>query len=168
MAIGISLISEMLLRESTILIAIVTLIAIVLIGAVSDIIAVAITAAELSPFNAMAARKVYGSRKAIQMIQNAEKYSNFFADVVGDVLGYIAGFAGSTLVIQIIRLNDQLSTFESIVSVLVAGLTSAALVASKAIGKNIAIYNSTTIVLGFGKVMTFLSELGSTKKRSTR
>lgn len=168
MAIGISLISEMLLRESTLLIAIVTLIAIVFIGAVSDIIAVAITAAELSPFNAMAARKVYGSRKAIQMIQNAEKYSNFFADVVGDVLGYIAGFAGSTLVIQIIRLNDKLSTFESIVSVLVAGLTSAALVASKAIGKNIAIYNSTTIVLGFGKVMTFLSELGSTKKRSTR
>lgn len=158
-AIGVSMVSELLLRESTLLLAILTMFCIVIIGTVADIIAVAITAAELSPFNAMAAKKVYGACKGIQMIQNAEKYANFFADVVGDVLGYIAGFAGATLVIQILRLHDQLTVYESVITVIVAGLSSAAIVGSKAIGKNIAIYHSTQIVLGFGKILTFLSEL---------
>ena len=157
-AVGISMISDLLLRESTLLIALIILLCIVIIGAVADIIAVAITAAELSPFNSMAAKKVYGARKGIQMIQNAEKYANFFSDVVGDVLGYVAGFAGATVVVRIISLNDQLTPYESIVSVLVAGLSSAGIVGSKAIGKNIAIHNSTKIVLWFGKVMTFLSD----------
>jgi len=152
------MISDLLLRESTLLIALIILLCIVIIGAVADIIAVAITAAELSPFNSMAAKKVYGARKGIQMIQNAEKYANFFSDVVGDVLGYVAGFAGATVVVRIISLNDQLTPYESIVSVLVAGLSSAGIVGSKAIGKNIAIHNSTKIVLWFGKVMTFLSD----------
>ncbi|RXT13627.1 hypothetical protein [Ammoniphilus sp. CFH 90114] len=158
-AIGISMISQLLLRESSLLLALITLLSIVVIGTVSDIIAVAITAADISPFNAMASRKIYGARKGIQMIQNAEKYANFFADVVGDVLGYIAGFAGATLVLQIVRLTDQLTVYESVVSIIVAGLSSSAIVGSKAIGKNIAIHNSTKIVLGFGKILTFLSEL---------
>ena len=158
-AICISMISQLLLRESSLLLALITLLSIVIIGTIADIIAVAITAADISPFNAMAARKVYGARKGIQMIQNAEKYANFFADVVGDVLGYIAGVAGATLVFQIISLSDELTLYESVVGVLVAGLSSSAIVGSKAIGKNIAIYNSTQIVLGFGKILTFLSEL---------
>lgn len=158
-AICISMISNLLLRESSLLLALITLLSIVVIGTVADIIAVAITAADISPFNAMASRKIYGARKGIQMIQNAEKYANFFADVVGDVLGYIAGVAGATLVFQIVRLSDELTLYESIVSVLVAGLSSSAIVGSKAIGKNIAIQNSTQIVLGFGKILTFLSEL---------
>ncbi|MBP1932838.1 hypothetical protein [Ammoniphilus resinae] len=157
-AVGISLISDLLLRESSLLIALVILLCIVIIGAVADIIAVAITAAELSPFNSMAAKKVYGARKGIQMIQNAEKYANFFSDVVGDVLGYIAGFAGATIVLRIISLNDQLTPYQSMIAVLVAGLSSAGIVGSKAIGKNIAIYNSTKIVLWFGKVVAFLSD----------
>jgi hypothetical protein len=157
-AVGISLISELLLRESTLLLALMTLLFIVVIGTLADIIAVAVTAAELSPFNAMAAKKVYGARKGIQMIQNAEKYANFFADVVGDVLGYIAGVAGATLVFQIIKLSDRLTTYESAVSVIVAGLSSSAIVASKAVGKNVAMQYSTKIVLAFGKILTFLSQ----------
>jgi hypothetical protein len=163
-AVAISLISEMLLRESTILLAVITLLSIVVIGAISDIIAVAVTAADQSPFNAMAAKKVYGARKSIQMIQNAGKYANFFADVVGDTLGYVAGFAGATLVLQIARISDQLTTYESVITVIVAGLSSSAIVGSKAIGKNIALLYSTNIVLAFGKIMTFLSDLNPLRK----
>ncbi|RKD25516.1 hypothetical protein BEP19_00800 [Ammoniphilus oxalaticus] len=156
-AVGVSMISELLLRETSLLLAILTLLCIVVVGTVADVVAVAITAAELSPFNSMAAKKVYGARKGIEMIQNAEKYANFFGDVVGDVLGYVAGMAGATLVFQIIRLSDQLTMHESVVSILVAGVSSAAIVGSKAVGKNIALHNSTEIVLGFGKLLTFLT-----------
>lgn len=164
-AVGISMISELLLRETNLLLALATLFCIVVIGAVADVIAVAITAAELSPFTSMAAKKVYGARKGIEMIQNADKYANFFSDVVGDVLGYVAGMAGAALVFQIIALSDRLTPLESVVSVLVAGLSSAAIVGSKAIGKNIAIHNSTKIVLGFGKALTFISEMNLKKRK---
>lgn len=168
-AVGITLISDLLLRDSTLFIATLTLFAIVVVGLVSDIIAVAITAAaaEITPFHSMAAKKIYGAKKCISILRNAEKYSNFFADVVGDICGYIAGFAGATVVVQIINLSDKMKPYESVIAILVAGFTSSAIVGSKAIGKNFAIYNKTSIVLLFGRILTLFSDVSNWKDRKS-
>ncbi|GAB7386764.1 hypothetical protein BSNK01_06000 [Bacillaceae bacterium] len=158
-AIGISMVSDLMLRKSSLLIALLVLLAIVFIGTLCDILAVAITAVEITPFNSMAAKKVFGAKKCIHIIRNAEKYSNFFADVVGDVAGYIAGFAGATVVAQLILLGEALRFYESVLTVLVAGITSSLIVGSKAVGKNFALQNKTAIVLFLGKALTVISEL---------
>ncbi|WP_052947641.1 hypothetical protein [Aneurinibacillus tyrosinisolvens] len=165
-ATSISLISDILLRDSTLLISLLTLFSIIVVGATADIVAVAITAAssEMSPFNSMAARKVYGAKQCIQILKNAAKYNTFFADVVGDVLGYLSGFAGALIVGRLIFMSNALSPYERAVSVLVAGLTSASVVFSKSIGKNIALHYRIEIVLLIGRVLTFIKEPVSLKK----
>lgn len=158
-AIGISSISDLLLSQSSLLLAFITLISIVIIGAISDTIGVAVTAVDITPFNSMASKKVYGAKKCIHITKNADKYSNFFNDVVGDVAGYIAGFAGSAIVIELVRLGDEISVYKSLIAVLVAGVSSAAIVGTKAIGKNLALTYRTEIVLVLGKSLTLLSDV---------
>ena len=85
--------------------------------------------------------------------------------MVGDVAGYISGTAGTAIVLQIILLHVQLSTYQSIIAILVAGLISSAIVGSKAIGKNIALTYSTKIILMLSKVITFFKELPPGAKR---
>ncbi len=158
-AVGISSISDLLLRQSSLLLGMITLIFIVIIGAVTDMVGVAITAVDITPFNSMAAKKVYGAKKCIHIIRHADRYANFFNDVIGDVAGYIAGFAGASIVIQIVMLSDQLTTYESVISILVAGITSSAIVGSKAIGKNLALTYRTDIVLFMGKLLTMVDQI---------
>lgn len=159
-AVGISSISDLLLRQSSLLLGMMTLIVIVIIGAVTDMVGVAITAVDITPFNSMAAKKVYGARKCIHIIRHADRYANFFNDVIGDVAGYIAGFAGASIVIQIVMLSDQLTTYEYVISILVAGITSSAIVGSKAVGKNLALTYRTDIVLFLGKLLTMVEQIG--------
>lgn len=158
-AVGISSISDLLLRQSSLLIGFATLFSIVVIGAVTDMIGVAITAVDITPFNSMAAKKVFGAKKCIHIIRNADKYANFFNDVIGDVAGYIAGFAGGVIVVQIVSLGDQISNYQSLVTILIAGLTSSFIVGSKAVGKNLALTYRTEIVLLLGKFLTFISRI---------
>lgn len=158
-AVGISTISELLLRNSSLLIAFFTILLIVLVGTLADIVAVAVTAADVKPFAAMAANRVYGAKQAISIVQNAEKYNNFFADVVGDVAGYISGTAGAAVVFQIIALSEELTTYQSVVSIFIAGLISSAIVGTKAVGKNIALTYSTEIILTVSRVITFFKQL---------
>lgn len=158
-AVGVSTISDLLLRQSSLLLALLTLMVIVFIGAITDMMGVAITAADVTPFNSMASKKVYGAKKCIHILRHADRYANFFNDVVGDVAGYIAGFAGAAIVLEILSLGDQISTHETLVTVMVAGLTSSVIVGSKAIGKNLALMYRTEIVLFLGKVLTFFSGL---------
>lgn len=157
-AIGISMVSDFFLRGSTIWLSLIVLLAIVTVGTLCDVFAVAITAVDLKPFTSMAAKKVYGAKQAIHIIKNAEKYSNFFADVVGDVAGYIAGVAGTTFVLQIIVMWDTMRLYESVITVLVAGVTSSLIVGSKAVGKNIALNHKTIIVLYLGKAITLFTQ----------
>lgn len=158
LAIGITLISDILLKDSNLLLSFLTLIAIVVIGTIADILAVSIMAAasEKGPFNAMASRKMYGARQAIFILKHAGKYSTFFADVIGDILGYLSGFAGAVVVARIVIMDNWLSTHDRIIAVIVAAMTSALIVGSKSIGKNIALLHRIRIVMLIGIVITFL------------
>ncbi|BDR67352.1 hypothetical protein K144316041_14570 [Clostridium tetani] len=141
---GVSLLSDMLLRNVNILVAFIILIFIISIGIIFDIIGVAVTAAEERPFHSKASKKVPGAKIAVKLIRNADKVSNFCNDVVGDVCGIISGTTGAVIVSKIIKqtagLNVTLAT--AIIGSLIAALT----IGGKAWGKSFAIKQSEIII----------------------
>ena len=162
----ISLISEEVMAGSTIYVAFAILFVIILIGIIFDIVGVAVTSADETPFHAMAARKVPGAKEAIKLLRQAEKVSSICNDVVGDICGVVSGSASATIAAQVLQNLDfswpRMVTL--LMSALVAGLT----VGGKAIGKTFAVNSSTNIVHTVGKLICWLHsfpQLGKKKKR---
>ena len=160
----ISFTSDLLMANSSMLVAFVILIAIVLIGILFDVIGVAVTSADEKPFHSMAARKVPGAQESIHLLRNAERVSSICNDVVGDICGVVSGSASATIAAQVLRnfeFNAE-SFIPLIMSALVAGLT----VGGKAIGKTFAMNSCTNIVHGVGKlVWAFRNPSKTLKKR---
>ena len=158
----ISFTSDLLMANSSMLVAFVVLFAIVLIGIIFDIIGVAVTSADERPFHSMAARKVPGAQEAIRLLRNAERVSSICNDVVGDICGVVSGSAASTIsVLLVAKFGITVPTVISLVmSALVAGLT----VGGKAIGKNIAISASTKIVHRVGVILSYFTGSGKNKE----
>ncbi len=145
----ITLISDQLMSRSSMGIAFLILLLIVLIGIVFDIIGVAVTSADEKPFHSMASRKVPGAMESIRLLRNAERVSSICNDVVGDICGVVSGSASATIAVQILS-NFEFSwpqVVSLVMSALVAGLT----VAGKAIGKTFAIGSCTDIVALVGR-----------------
>lgn len=141
---GVSLLSDMLLRNVNILVAFIILIFIILIGIIFDIIGVAVTAAEERPFHSRASKKVPGAKIAVKLIRNADKVSNFCNDVVGDVCGIISGTTGAVIVAKIMKQTNNLTATlgTAIIGSLIAALT----IGGKAWGKSFAIKQSEIII----------------------
>ncbi len=151
LAVILSFISETLLIKANIAVALVILVIIILIGVLFDIIGVAITACSEVPMNSMAANKIKGAREAVDLLKNADKVSNFCNDVIGDICGIISGAIGAAIVFRILLNNPGLE--KAILSAVIAGFISSITVGGKAIGKNIAIKKSKSIVLRTGYVV---------------
>ena len=153
----ISLVSEEIMADSSIPVAFLILLAIVLIGILFDVVGVAVTSADEAPFHAMAARKVPGAKESIRLLRQAEKVSSICNDVVGDICGVVSGSASATIAAQLLQ-NFELSWPRLVglaMSALVAGLT----VGGKAIGKTYAIKSCTTIVHRVGKLIWAMSHI---------
>ena len=147
----ISLVSDLIMEASTMIVAFVILLAIVLLGIIFDIIGVAVTSADESPFHSMAARKVPGAQESIRLLRNAERVSSICNDVVGDICGVVSGSASATIAAQVIAAADFAwpQVISLVMSALVAGLT----VGGKAIGKTFAMGSCTVIVHSVGKLL---------------
>ena len=164
----ISLTSDMIMAASTIAVAFLILLAIVVLGIIFDIIGVAVTSADEKPFHSMAARKVPGGQESIRLLRNAERVSSICNDVVGDICGVVSGSASATIAAQVLQ-NFTFSWPQLVtlfMSALVAGLT----VGGKAIGKTFAIRSCTDIVAAVGKIiyfMTHISDLFKKKKSNS-
>lgn len=153
----ISFVSDLIMSASTMIVAFLILLAIVMIGIIFDVIGVAVTSADEKPFHSMAARKVPGALEAIQLLRRAERVSSICNDVVGDICGVVSGSASATIAAQLLR-NFEFSLPQMvglIMSALVAGLT----VGGKAIGKTFAIGSCTQIVQSVGKLIWALHHL---------
>ena len=164
----ISLVSEEIMADSSIPIAFLILLAIVLIGILFDVVGVAVTSADEAPFHAMAARKVHGAKESIRLLREAEKVSSICNDVVGDICGVVSGSASATIAAQLLQ-NFELSWPRLVglaMSALVAGLT----VGGKAIGKTFAVNSSTKIVHFAGRVIWSVTNLPKVffKKKTKR
>lgn len=147
--------SELLVPKLNTTIGVVVILLIIVVGVTFDMIGVAVTAANLAPFNSMATKKVRGSKTAIKLIQNAEKTSAFCNDVIGDVCGIISGSVG-VLIAGIISIehNFNPSATTLILTALIAALT----IGGKACGKSYAINKSDVIVFRVSKILSIFKK----------
>jgi len=147
----ISLISDEIMSASSMGVAFLILLAIVVIGIVFDIVGVAVTTADEKPFHSMAARKVPGAQEAIRLLRNAERVSSICNDVVGDICGVVSGSASATIAAQI--LNHFEFSWPRVVSLVMSALVAGLTVGGKAVGKTFAMNSCTAIVHTVGKLL---------------
>ncbi len=135
---------------------------IIFMGIFSDLIGIAVTAANETPFHSMAASKVKGAKESVIIIRNASSVSNFFNDVIGDIAGIISGSASSAI---ILKLMLQSSRQEFFVGIILGGIIAGVTVGGKAIGKEIALRFSNAIVYRIGLIMYYFKRLTRRRKK---
>lgn len=140
----ISYISDALLASASLAVSVIILLLIILVGVFSDIIGIAVASASLDHFNAMASRKVPGAKISVSMVKNAARVSNICNDVIGDICGIVSG---ATSVVIVAQLTAFFSIKDSVIAGLImSGAVAALTIGGKALGKEIAINNSTQII----------------------
>ncbi len=162
----ISLVSDLVMEGSSMIVAFCILLMIVMIGIVFDIVGMAVATADEKPFHAMAARKVTGAKESIMLLRNAERVSSICNDVVGDICGVVSGSASATIAAQI--LNSVELGFDDLVPLALSSLVAALTVGGKAVGKGIAVASCTDIVYHAGQLIyavTHWKDLFRTKKK---
>ena len=151
---GITFLSDEIMDHSSIFVAFLILLVIVLVGIVFDVIGVAVTSADEKPFHSMAARKVPGAQEAIRLLRNAERVSSICNDVIGDICGVVSGSASATIAAEVLS-NFEFS-WPRLITLAMSAVVAALTVGGKAIGKTFAINSSTAIVHGVGRAMHLL------------
>lgn len=151
---GFSIFSDTLLRKVNLLVAFIILILVILIGICFDIIGVAVTTSNITPFNAMAAKKVKEAKIAINLIKNAHKVSSFCNDVIGDVCGIVSGSIGILITQKIV--SEFPKTNSSYITVFIGIIIGVMTIVGKAVGKEIAISKSTDITHLVSRVIYFI------------
>ena len=125
----------------------------------TDMIGLAVASSNIEDFNAMAARKVKGSKQAIALVKNADKVSSVLNDVIGDVCGILSGAAGASIVAKIAIDNSgnfMAILIPSLIAAIIAGLT----IFGKALFKKVAIKHANPITLAFAKFINFFTRKG--------
>lgn len=147
----ISLLSDLIMSNSTMPVAFLILLAIIFIGIIFDIIGMAVATADEKPFHSMAARKVPGAQESIALLRNAERVSSICNDVVGDICGVVSGSASATIAAQILTNFD--CSWPQIISLAMSALAAGLTVGGKAVGKSIAVSSCVQIVHGVGRLV---------------
>ncbi len=161
LAVLFGLATHFILQEiASLIISFIILFLVILLGVIFDTIGTAAAAAEVAPLNAKASCRVYGARRGVDLVRNAERVANFCNDVVGDITGIISGMVAAVIVFNLLAGFDEL---EFIIRILLTALVAALTVGGKAIGKKMALSKSTEIMLLSG---LFLTHLGKAKALS--
>jgi CBS domain containing-hemolysin-like protein len=148
-----SLLSATILEGAGLILALVVLLIFILLGILFDIIGVAVTAADERPFHSMAAHKEKGAVEALRLLHNASHVSSFCNDVVGDICGIVSG---TTAAVIVSRLQSTRGAAHSVLlSVGITALISGLTIGGKAIGKTLAITQSTRVVFLTGRFLHF-------------
>ena len=152
-----SFVASNLLSLATLGVSFLILICIILIGILFDVIGVAVTAADETPFHAMASRKVPEAMEALHLIRNANRVSSFCNDVIGDICGVISGSASAVIAARVIARHA--TGAELLVNLLMSALVAGMTVGGKAFGKTFAMQKSTEIVQATAKVLHFFGQI---------
>lgn len=147
-----SALSETTIPNVNVIVGIIILIFFILIGILFDMVGVAVTAADIAPFNSMSSRKIRGASIAVMFKQNADKVSSFCNDVIGDICGIISGSAGSIISISV---ADALNFDKFYVMLFITALIASLTIGGKALGKSFAINKSNTILYTFAKFISY-------------
>ena len=155
-ALTFAIISETIIPNVNLIFGIIILILVISLGVLFDMIGVAVTAADIVPFNSMASRKVKGAKLAIKLKKNADKVSSFCNDVFGDICGVISGSIG-------VIIADSLSKIVNIdnlyLSLLVTATIASITIGAKAICKSFAINKSNIILYEFSKFISMFYKI---------
>lgn len=152
-ALLVSLGSEALVRVvNSVIVAFILLLMIIFLGIFFDIIGTAATAANLPPFNARAAKKVFGAKQAVKIIRNNDVVANYCNDVIGDIAGTLSGAIGAGVIVS---LSTRLGFVDLILGgAVMTSLIAALTVGGKAVGKSLAVNNANNIIF---RVAVFLA-----------
>lgn len=138
------------LSGATYLVAMLVLASFIVLGILFDMIGVAVTAADAKPFHSMAAHKEKGGREAVRLLSKANEVSSFCNDVVGDICGIVSG---STAAVIVTQLQHSFHTDTILISIVGTALISAITIGGKALGKSVAINDSTKVVYRVARIM---------------
>ena len=150
-----SFLSETILKDASLILGIILVLIFILLGIGFDMIGVAVTTADDKPIISMNAKKVKGSNIAVKFIKNSDRVSSICNDVVGDICGIVSGTAGVAVATSIASKFD-INLF--IVSLLVTATIAALTIGGKAMGKGVAIKNSTKIITMSSKVLSIFEK----------
>ena len=145
-SLGMSFISGATLPKVPTIVGILIVLFFIFIGVIFDMIGVSVTASDLSVFNSMSSRKVKGAKLAVRFKQNADKVSSFCNDVIGDICGVVSGSCCITIASNI---SNSFNLNYLLCSLVVTSIVSALTIGGKALGKNIAINKSDSILYKF-------------------
>lgn len=165
LSVAMSLLTSLFVDSAGLFMALMALLALVMLGIVTDAVGTAVTSADEQPFIAMASKRIAGAKQALRLIRRAERVSSVLNDVIGDIVGIVAGSAGSVIALY---LAAAFGIRSMIAALLTTAFTSAFMIGGKAYGKGIAIRHSETIVFFVGRMMAVLgigAQSSSPKKR---
>ena len=143
-----AIISETVISNVNVFVGIIVLIIFIVLGVLFDMVGVAASAADIVPFNSMAARKVKCAKVAVKLKKNADKVSSFCNDVIGDICGVISGSVG---VIIASSISKNLNVDNLYVSLFVTAFIASLTIGLKAICKSYAINKANIILYEFSK-----------------
>ena len=152
-SISFSFLSELIVSNVTIVIAILMLFLVVLFGVIFDMIGISVTVADLNTFNSMAAKGVKGASTAVKYIKNADKVSSFCNDVIGDICGIISGALTSSISLV---LSSRFSLNILLTTLLITGIVASITIGGKAYGKSVAMNKSNIILYHFSRIMSLI------------
>jgi len=132
------------------------------IGILFDIVGVAVTSANETPFHSLSSQKVRGAKEAVRLIRNADKVGSFCNDVIGDIAGIISGSATTAIVGMLIVLGG--TKYEFVLGIVLTAVVAALTIGGKAIGKRLAIEKSNDIVFTVGKIVSFFAPVKEKNK----
>lgn len=142
---------------------------IVVIGVSFDMLGLAAAAARETPFHAMASKRVFGARRAIAIVRNAEKVSSICSDVVGDIAGVLSGAGALAVSTQITAAIKTGGWHEELVIILTTAFVTSFTVGLKAVGKTVAIQSPTPIILLAARIVeTIFVPFGGSSARRRR
>jgi len=139
---------------------------IVFVGIVFDIIGIAATAAQETPFHARASRRLPGARQSIWIVRNADKVANFCADVVGDICGTVSGAIGASIAFSLAQQFNESEVW--LLGTIMTGVVAAITVGGKGLGKSTAINEADIIIQWVGQVLAWFERFLGNKKKSPR
>jgi CBS domain containing-hemolysin-like protein len=138
-------------------VAILLLLIIIALGIFFDIIGTAAAAVNLPPFNAKAAKKVFGAYQAVKITKNASSVANYCNDVIGDIAGTLSGAVGAGIVFNLI---ENFSFPDSVLtSAVMTSFIAAVTVGGKSLGKDLAIAKANSIILKVAIVLAWWENL---------
>ena len=158
-AILVTSISQSRVHGMSLIPAVIVLLLIIFTGVFSDMIGVAATVAREEPFNAKAAKKIFGAKEGLYLAKHGERVASLMCDIVGDICGTISGAIGAVIVLRIV---SNFSFPQTPINLVLIGLISALTVGGKAFCKRFALKNSDDIIFFVGKIMAFFKLLKST------